>query len=136
MLQNITVILSCLFMFYSCSASKSTTMVSDSLAVPEITFVDDVINLGDIEEGSEYTMIYEFTNTGKESLKIDLVTACKCTSLDWPPDPIAPGTSGRVKVVFDSTGFSGEVKKTIDIIANTDPIIVEAHFVANVKAKE
>jgi hypothetical protein len=50
--------------------------------------------------------------------------------LDWPTEVISPGSSGRIKVIFDSTGFEGEILKTVDVIANTDPIVVEAKFKA------
>lgn len=81
-----------------------------------------------MKEGASSAISFKFTNTGKGDLKIDLVTACKCTELDWPKEVIPPGGEGEIYVLFDSTGFNGEVLKVVDIIANTEPIVVEAKF--------
>ena len=57
------------------------------------------------------------------------MTSCKCTSIDWTQDIIKPGEGGLIKAVFDSTNQDlGDLEKTIDILSNTDPIIVEAWF--------
>jgi len=104
-------------------------------AVPIITLDLATIDLGDLVEGETRTMVYSFTNTGTETLQIDLVTACKCTDLRWTQEPIPSGEKGTIEVDFDSTGFSGEIKKTIDIIANTEPLVTEAFFTATVVKK-
>ena len=72
---------------------------------------------------------YHFINTGNKDLDIELVTACKCTQLDWPRKPVPPGSRGVITVEYDtSTEPLGFREKTIDIIANTNPIVVEAKF--------
>ena len=61
------------------------------------------------------------------------MTSCKCTKLDWPIKPVMPGEKGVITVTYDSTGQRlGQLKKTLDVIANTDPIVVEAFFKVNV----
>ncbi len=74
----------------------------------------------------EYT--FEFTNTGEVDLIIDFVTACECTELEWTTSPIPPGQRGQIKAVYDPTERDGEQEVTIDIIANTDPIVKSARF--------
>ena len=90
------------------------------------------MDLGTISAGDKKQLLYEFTNTGDETLIIDLATACKCTEITWPKKPIPPGGSGKIIAVFDSTGMNGVYEKTIDIIANTEPIVVEARFTVEV----
>ncbi len=97
-------------------------------SVPVITFDKNNLDLGRMKAGEKRELVYSFTNTGDEPLLIELATSCKCTSLDWPKGPIPPGKKGFIKATFDSTGMSGKVEKTIDIIANTQPIVVEAKF--------
>jgi hypothetical protein len=104
--------------------------------VPVITFEQGFYDLGDMSQGEKKELVYKFVNTGDAPLKIDLVTACKCTATDWPQELILPGEEGVIKAVFDSQGMSGEYNKTIDIIANTDPIVVEAKFRVNVVAEK
>lgn len=103
--------------------------------VPVISYDQDTIHLGTIIEGETRHLKYTFTNTGTETLIIDLATACRCTALTWTEDPIAPGESGEITVEFDSTGFKGDVLKTIDVIANTEPIVKLAWFTAHIKEK-
>jgi hypothetical protein len=60
---------------------------------------------------------------------IELVTSCKCTDIDFPKGPIAPGGKGEITAIFDTSDQDlGRLRKTLDIIANTDPIVVEAFF--------
>ncbi len=104
--------------------------VSDSF--PIMSFKDDNLNIGEVEKGKVTRMLYEFENTGNAPLIIELVTACKCTELEWTRGEISPGEKGEIIVAYDSKDDVGEVKKTIDIIANTDPIVVEVFFEATV----
>ena len=96
---------------------------------PEISFKNSgFIDLGQIREGEKRRLVYEFINTGNKELEIDLVTACQCTEISWPDEPIQPGESGKIVAIFDSSEMEGSVTKTMDIIANTNPIVVEAKF--------
>ncbi len=64
---------------------------------------------------------------------IEIATSCKCAEIYYPTEPIRPGESGRIVALYDTTTQDlGEIKKTIDIVANTDPIVVEAFFRATV----
>ncbi len=82
-------------------------------------------------ESKEVTFI--FTNTGTRDLLIEVVTACKCTDLLWTREPVPPGGSGAIQAVFHSETMElGPLEKIIDIIANTNPIVIEATFKANI----
>lgn len=112
----------------ACSAPKA--VIKDG---PVITFDKEILDIGQLTKGESYTLFFNFTNTGNQDLIIDLATACKCTSLEWPRSPIAPGQKGEIEVVFDSSTVDvGEITKVVDIIANTDPIVVEAKFKVNI----
>lgn len=105
----------------------------DSLnPVPELKFNDDIINIGKIKKGTVTRMLYEFENTGTADLEIEIVTACKCTELEWTRGSIQPGEKGEIIVAYDSKDDHGDVRKTVNIIANTDPIVVEVFFEATV----
>ncbi len=93
-----------------------------------ITFEHPVLDMGTIQEGDKINMQFDFINSGKEALEIELVTACKCTSLSWPEENVEPNGKASIFVTFDSTGYEGEVLKVVDVISNTDPIVVEARF--------
>lgn len=144
MIRNIAWVM-CAMLLMSCTSKKVVSQTQDSILdvsdreqvdtdnkLPFVTFEQDTIHLGNMVAGEVKSMAFKFQNTGVGDLDIELVTACKCTALDWPQEIIRPGQGGEITVEFDSKGFEGEVIKTVDIIANTDPIIVEAVFTATV----
>lgn len=89
--------------------------------------------MGDLVRGQHKEVVFTFQNTGTKDLVIEVVTACKCTEIIFPRKAIAPGGRGEIRAIYDTTTQElGEVRKTLDIIANTDPIVVEAFFRANI----
>ena len=107
-----------------------------AVKVPIITFKENNIDIGTMVAGEKKEVVFEFTNTGSDTLFIDLATACKCTEISWPEDPVGPGEEGKIVALFDSAGMEGPYTKTIDIIANTEPIVVEAKFLVDIVVKE
>lgn len=88
-----------------------------------------MIDLDTIQRGDRFELTYVFYNIGTGDLQIELVTSCRCAELAWTQDVIRPGEGGYITVVFDSSEQElGEMEKVIDILANTDPIVVEAFF--------
>lgn len=107
-------------------------------AYPVFSFVNDSIHLGTMVKGKSKKVEYHFTNTGDEDLIIEVVTACKCTDISWPKEPVKPGEQGVISAVYDSsTQKLGENVKVIDIVANTKHLVTEIRFssklVENVK---
>lgn len=101
--------------------------------LPKVEFKKAFVDLGEVKRGDTALVNYEFTNTGSADLNIEVVTACKCTDLQWPRRAIKPGESGKIRVVFDSSTFEpGKVTKIVDMIANTEPMINEAKFEATI----
>jgi peptidoglycan-associated lipoprotein len=94
----------------------------------DIKFEKQFHDFGLIKKTDRPEHIFEFVNTGDVDLIIDFVTACECTELDWPTSPISPGERGQIKAVYDPTEREGEQEVTIDIIANTNPMVKSARF--------
>jgi hypothetical protein len=87
-----------------------------------LTLNEETHDFGTIPEGPNAACEFEVKNTGTEPLVIYSVTAsCGCTVPEWPKEPIAPGKSGEIKVVFDSNGKSGAQSKRVTIVSNTNP---------------
>ncbi len=77
---------------------------------------------GIIDAGEKVNHKYKFTNTGKEPLIISNAKgSCGCTVPNWPKEPIPPGGTGEIDVVFDSKGKKGKQSKRVTITANTSP---------------
>jgi hypothetical protein len=87
---------------------------------PRITFLNKEYNFGSTTQGKVVSQTYEFTNTGKKTLKIlSVQTGCDCTTVIWEKTPIEAGQKGKITVVYaPKPNQIGEQKKTIFVISN------------------
>ncbi|MDQ6756998.1 MAG: DUF1573 domain-containing protein [Bacteroidota bacterium] len=101
-------------------ANEQTTQnFKDSTSVQ---IIDSVYNFGKVTDGEKVEYNYRFKNTGKHPLVILTATAsCGCTVPEKPEEPIKPGETGFLKVVFNSKGRVGDVHKTVTVISNAFP---------------
>lgn len=92
--------------------SFSTLLFSQTSDVA-LTFDQEHVDLGEVKKGDVKTFQYTFTNTGKQSIEIEIVSGCDCTTLDWTHGDIPVGGTGVIDVIFDST--EKENSETVDI---------------------
>lgn len=91
-----------------------------STSAAEISFETIVYDYGNIAKESDGKCSFSFINTGKEPLVLSNAKAsCGCTVPSWPKDPIMPGGSGVISVVYD-TKKTGPFNKTITIMSNAN----------------
>lgn len=98
--------------------------VGQKLPKTKIKFNSDMHEFGNVEVNSENKYSFSFTNSGNEPLKISNAKgSCGCTVPNWPKEPILPGESGNIDVVFrPSKGQAGSKQtKTVTVSANTSP---------------
>jgi len=89
---------------------------------PVISFTQEKISLGEVQQGPVVNGEFEFTNTGEGLLMIKKVTAaCGCTGLvaDEKKE-FQPGETGKIKFTFNTEGRSGLNEKTVTVESN-DP---------------
>lgn len=87
-----------------------------------MSFGEEVWDFGSVNDGEKVEHTYKFKNSGNDPLIISNATgSCGCTVPQWPREPIAPGKSGEIKVVFDSKGKQGKRNQQVTITANTEP---------------
>lgn len=79
-------------------------------------------NAGVIQKGQKVEYAFEIRNSGKAPLQIlEAKPGCGCTVAEYDKE-IAPGKSGRIKAVMDTSTFSyGEQGKSITVRSN-DPV--------------
>lgn len=87
---------------------------------PTISFKVKEHDFGQVnEEDGKVSYVFEFTNTGSETLVIQNVQAsCGCTTPDWPKEPFAPGKSGKITATYNPQGRPGSFTKTITVTSN------------------
>ncbi len=80
------------------------------------------IDLGQVTHGSKIDSAFTFTNTTDQPIQIDLVSTCECTEATWTRGPIAPGKTGSINFVFDSSKKEENDPVDVDVIfLNVNP---------------
>lgn len=111
------------------------TDIIDPENPPVIQFDHTTYDFGEVVQGVEVKHVFTFINTGKSPLVLASVEpGCGCTATEWSREPISPGEEGRISVVFDSEGRSGDQKKVISVKANTDPSITMIYLTGSIAA--
>jgi hypothetical protein len=87
-----------------------------------VQMIDSVFDFGKVTDGEKVIYNYRFKNTGSKPLIISSASAsCGCTVPEKPEEPIKPGETGFLKVVFNSEGRVGPTHKTVTVISNAYP---------------
>ena len=88
----------------------------------KISFNEYTHSFGDVKQKTENAYDFVFTNTGDKPLVIsDAKGSCGCTVPDYPKQPILPGETGKISVVYSSRTSVGHQEKNVTITANTSP---------------
>lgn len=102
----------------------------------QITFEETEHDFGNIEGGVMVSHTFKFKNTGKTPLVIsDARASCGCTVPSFTKDPVMPGDEGKIEVKYNGSG-SGQISKTVTVLANTEPADNVLTIKANVKSKD
>jgi hypothetical protein len=100
-----------------------------------INFASTVHDYGTIEQGSDGTYEFKFTNQGKTPLILSNVrSSCGCTVPSWTKEPVAPGKEGAIKVVYNTNNV-GNFNKSITVTSNAKNAQVVLQIKGNVTAK-
>lgn len=106
--------------FFSCGTVPQAQNPAPAAAA-FVTWDKKLVELGPVKKGETRAMFFEFTNPGAENVQIEAISACDCTTVDYPRGVIAPGQKGRLDVIFDSKEKDAAETIDIDIIfKNTD----------------
>jgi hypothetical protein len=128
--------LALLTLLFSCSNSDENQVLSPSIVknpatassesketpMAKMVFTDPEQDFETIVQGESIKKVYRFTNEGEADLVISAATgSCGCTVPTYPKNPIKPGQSGEIEVVFNSQGKKGKQNKKVYVTANTIP---------------
>ena len=118
-------------LFFSCDIRKNPAKAdkqatdADNLVFKDSTtvqMIDSVYDFGKVTDGEKVEYSYRFKNTGKNPLIVSKATAsCGCTVPEKPEEPVKPGETGFIKVVFNSQGRVGDVHKEVTVTSNAYP---------------
>lgn len=94
------------------------TQIIQSKAI--LTLNEETHDFGTIPEGPNAECEFVVTNTGTEPLIINSVTAgCGCTVPSYSKEPVLPGQTTKIKVVYHTSGRPGPFTKSVNISSNS-----------------
>lgn len=112
-----------LFSSFLLATALHAQTADDALGLKEAEF-----NFGSIPQGKPVYHIFQIVNKGKTPLKLDNVQAsCGCTTPEWSKEPLAPGTTGTIKVGYNAAA-EGHFEKSVTVQYNgnsTKQIIIK-----------
>ena len=99
-----------------------------------INFTSTVHDYGTIIQGADGSCEFKFTNEGKTPLTINVKSSCGCTVPSYTKEPVAPGSEGTIKVVYNTNNV-GAFNKSITVTSNAKNSPVVLQIKGNVTAK-
>jgi hypothetical protein len=125
--------------FVSGCTGKKGNIISDSATITtskgtsEIVFSEYQHDFGKVAEGEKLSYIFTFENKGQGDLIINSAsTSCGCTVPKYDTKPIRSGDSGKLEVVFDTSGRNGIQTKVITVKSNASTPVVLLKIIAEI----
>lgn len=100
--------------------TQTTSSTNTQTGFPKIAFDKTTHDFGEVKKGSKNEVEFEIKNEGTVDLVIiDAKASCGCTVPEKPQEPIKPGQSAKMKVVF-SANSAGLQSKDVTLTTNTE----------------
>jgi hypothetical protein len=116
--------------------SDNTVSVSSDTGKAILTFREYEHIFGEVNEGEKVGCVFTFENTGTSDLVIlAATTSCGCTVPRYDRNPVAPAKTGKLEVVFDTSGRNGVQSKIITVKSNASNPVVLLKITADVVTK-
>ena len=110
--------------FSGCKGEKKTReelLKGEDDPLTTVEWQESTYEFGSIKSGKKVEKTFMVKNTGKNPLFIyNVKPSCHCTAPEYTKEPIVPGESGSVKLIFDSKNKSGQTKKTAMVVMNVE----------------
>ena len=108
------------------NGSRSENRVASDTGKAVLTFREYEHPFGKVKEGEKVGCIFTFENTGTSSLVIlAATTTCGCTVPEYDRKPVSPGETGKMEVIFDTSGRNGIQSKIITVRSNaSNPLVL------------
>lgn len=120
----------CLVFIASClsSLAQKDSIISFNKTLHDFGLIKEV-------EGNK-SFKFTFLNKGKKPILIKNVDAsCGCTTGNWTKQPILPGKTGYIDVLFDPSNRPGNFSKILSVYTNLNPSVYQLKIAGNVVPK-
>lgn len=79
-------------------------------------------DFGKAKSGDVLKTNFRITNSGKADLLLqNVLIGCDCITVEYPKNPIPPGGSAEITVIFNTSGYSGKNVRSITLVTNGFP---------------
>lgn len=116
--------------------ATGSTIDINNLKTTELVFDKETHDFGNVKKGQTVEHTFKFTNIGKEKLVVEFASgSCGCTVPEFPKEPIAPGETGEIKVVYtakEDKEIGKDDQQDVTIIANTEPPVSLVYITAKI----
>ena len=86
----------------------------------ELSVNQTVMDFGSFPKDEKQERSFVLTNTGKGLLVVhDVTTSCGCTKVEYSKQPVRPGETLELKVIYEAED-AGHFNKTVTVYCNTD----------------
>lgn len=105
-----------------CNAIRSSVLKSIPVVagLPALAEEPKPVVLGPVLQGSKLDIAFDIKNSGTSELAFQILPDCSCFAREPNVRYLAPGASGKTRVVMDTSEFFGVVHKTLFLFTN-DP---------------
>ena len=79
--------------------------------LPLMRFEKKTKNFGTVKMGEHPSHVFTYKNTGTEPVTIELVSACDCTEVEYPTQPIPVGGTAYIKATYMSERAPENINK-------------------------
>jgi len=77
-------------------------------------------DFGEVKHGKLASHIFEFKNNSNSIERVESVfSSCPCTAAKVDKKELQPGETGKLEVIFNSHGYSGEVSQYVYLNSNS-----------------
>ncbi len=96
---------------------------------PQLEYEDPSYDFGQVEMGVVVMHSFRYRNSGDEDLIVYFAKGgCTCVQVEYEKDTIAPGGTGEVTMIFNTSNRVGEEVNTLYLQANTAQKVHRAWF--------
>ena len=94
--------------------------VGTDKSVTTVSIVDSEKDFGNIPLNEKREHVFKLVNTGNKPLVVyDVVTSCGCTKAEYGMEPVRPGETLELKVIYNAEG-KGRFRKNLTVYCNAE----------------
>ena len=139
-MKNCILIL-CLFFAVSCGNQGQKNNVTDSRHFRQVIDLcegreqtRDTVDFGRMRQGEQAEYRLGIKNTDTAAMVIlDIRNGCGCTSLEYDKQPILPGDTASIQLLYDSKGQHGFQLKSMQIVTTLSTKPITVYLIADVR---